>query len=743
MLQKIQNPRVRWLITTGLFLLCAVVLLVLPYPIGNLVLLVLLAVSLGYWFTDGASRVVAASWGGIRQSVYRHLSFVVAAGVTLAVSCMILSAYFLRPGSIFPHPGYGFIALLIGWVVLIPVVLLAWSADLLPYLPRPAFYWPAPRLTGVHRVLMLSGVVLLALLAEIDGGWFDIPFLQVVDINVQFALLFAGLLLLGLGMQGGRLVWRPEIHWRQALPVIGITLLALVVRFWQLEDSARFLIDEGSFIGAMNIIGVRPDTPLLAPFSSIAAFPYLYPYLISHGVSLFGHTFVGLRATSALVGVAGVLALYWLAKILFDRKTALIAAVLLATFPPHVQFSRIAISEIAGPLFGTLGLAFLGRGVKHNRFGDYGMGGLMLGLTHYFHEGPRLFYLPLAAIWIGGLILIWRPRLPLRRILWGGLILFIVAAPIYYTLIGMDRPLFARMVNNNAGLSASYWQDLFNNDDDALNKHLIYHVIPAFDTYVHRPDSTLFYAGDTGLILPVAFVFFLLGIGYALARLREPGPFLVVLWVLFTSVGNSVLVASANSPRFVLVFPALALAIAVGIRYVLPLLLVRWRRGLSRVMWLVVLALTFIQVVYYFGAHIPAFNIDMRIARSDPDGYDAALRSVNFPDRTGVYIISPVAPSELEVNELMGLLRPEIRIHTVDSKDFSADYLNTSVPCGRDIAFFVMPDDESTIALIDRNFYVRPPQETPYNVTPPSEALMLYYAPYLPGTEQIKGRVCR
>jgi hypothetical protein len=741
---KRQQPLLWWVIGVGAFLLFAVVLVALPYPLGNLILVALGAASLGYWTMPYLTRRAmfgSVAWG--RWVSHHRLSLVVGLG-QLAVGLMVLSAYWLRPAASSSDTALGGLVLLAGWGVLGVAVRLAWAAKVLPYVARPAFFRPAAYITKTHRVYFLSGLGLLVLLAEINGSLLDIPFLQSVNINIQFGMLCASLTLLALGAGGGRLAWkRPVINWQLALPIVGIVLLAVGVRFWRLQDTARFMIDEGSFIYATYIIEAHPDTPLLSPLSSIAAFPYVYPYLLTHGLNVFGYNFLGLRAASAILGIAGVLALYWLAKILFDRKTALIAALLLAVFPPHVHFSRIAINEMGGPLVATLGLAFIGRGLWRGRRLDYAAGGVLLGVAHYFDEGSRLLFLPLVIIWLVGLGVFWRPRFPLRRILLAGVLLLIVAVPIYYILVGMDRPLFARMVANQSGLAAAYWQDLFQNGGELLWTHIEYHVIPAFEVYIHFPDPTLFYIGQTGLILPVVFVFFALGVGYALARLREPGPLLLVLWILAASSGNSLLVASASSPRFVLVFPALALAIAVGVRYAVPLVLLKWpERQVNRVLWAIVLALAVIQVGYYFGIHIPNFERDARLARDDPDGYDAALRAGDFPPHTEVLIISPVVVNQLEVNELVQLLHDENPIMTVASADFNLAYVNENVRCGRDVAFFVMPDDQPTLDLIQRYFYVRFPQYTPYTDIPPGEALALYYAPYIPGVEQVKGREC-
>lgn len=739
MTQNDQKASKRRLYLAALFFVAAILLMILPYPVGNIALLAFLTFSLLYLSLSYLQRGAAAVASDVLRWLKRKRQEIVGVLVVLAVIFIILGTHHLNPQVKADEVNRGVVILLVGWVALIGAVAVMRPSRTLPYLPHPTPYRAAARLTRWHWVVAFAGGGLLALLAEINGGLLHIPALRFVDTDMQFVILCASITLLGIGLGGVRVVRRPVINARLTLPVVGIVLLALGLRFWNLRDANRVLIDEGAYVGATETIQNGHNTPLLMPMGSIAAFPYLYPYIVSHGIAVFGHNFLGLRTASAILGTAGVAALYWLAKSLFDRPTALIAALLLATFPPHLQFSRIGINEMGGPLFATLGLAFLSRGLIEGRHRDYVLGGLLMGITHYFDEGSRLLFLPLVVFWLAGMGWWWRPRLAFRRILLVVLLLVVVAAPIYYTLVGMDRPLFARMVANQSGLAGAYWSDLFSQRGSLIQKHITDHVIPAFLIYIHQFDSSLFYAGTTALILPVVFVFFAAGLGYALSRIRQSGPLLVVLWILAASLGNSLLVSSASVPRFVLVFPAIALAVAVGIRYVLPMLF-SWRP--ATLMILLTLALALIQTWYYFGPYLPVYNTQIRVARDDPDGYDAALRSVGFLPNTLIYIISPVPANQLEINELMTFLRSDLKVSTLASSSFTPVFLAKSIPCGRDIAFFILPDDQPTIDTINRYFYVRSVETTPYNDLPPGEALTLYYAPSVPGVESLRGRSC-
>jgi hypothetical protein len=543
-----------------------------------------------------------------------------------------------------------------------------------------------------------------------------------------------------------------------------VLLVAIFARFYLLNDTMRFLIDEESFIGATNYLRVVPTMEILSPFSSIAAFPYMYPYIQMHTIDVFGRNFGGLRAASAILGVLGVFALYFLTRTLFDRKTALLAALFLAVLPVHLQFSRIAISEIVSPFFGTMAMAFLARGLLHNRRMDYALGGAMLGLTHYFHEGGRLLYTPLVLGWVAvclvfavrekisgshdgtgraaspeGEVAVLRPasRIP-HNLLLTLAALVIVAAPIYYTLIAIHRPLFARMVDNNSGLGSSYWQTLSNPAN--LDTHIHDHLLPAFQVYVNQTDNTLFYADEFGFILPALIPVFLLGIFYAAWRWRAPGMLLLLMWLLSTSIGNSLMVDSAGSPRYVMVFPALALACAVGLRYTVPLVF-RQERFARILIVVVAVVLAFVQINYFFNIHLPSYNMIFRAAKANPDGYDAAMRSANFPPGTNIHIISKNEVNQIETAGMVGFTRSDLYVDTMTPDKVTTKYLE-DLTCRIDHAFFIERTDFATLDKLRKYFFLRAPEFTPYDDFLPSQRLILFYAPYIKGTEKAYDRKC-
>lgn len=143
--------------------------------------------------------------------------------------------------------------------------------------------------------------------------------------------------------------------------------------------------------------------------------------------------------------------------------------------------------------------------------------------------------------------------------------------------------------------------------------------------------------GIPPLILSHFVPLFLLGVGHALSRPRPSG-MLLLLWVALTILGNSTILQSAWSARFVVVFPALVIFMAVGLIYTVPLLPqmrppVMKRAGVVLVGMIVVL-----QAIYYFHDHLPIYH---RQISGGLGQYDILFRTLDLPAGSRVLALNP------------------------------------------------------------------------------------------------------
>jgi hypothetical protein len=249
---------------------------------------------------------------------------------------------------------------------------------------------------------------------------------------------------------------------------------------------------------------------------------------------------------------------------------------------------------------------------------------------------------------------------------------------------------------------------------------------------VQKSDQSWFYGGTTALILTLVLPFFLMGGVYVLWRVRGKisrevtCARLIVLWLVAVAVGNSLLALRLESPRYVVVFPALALTVAVGIRYSAPLLFeLRGRQNV--VMAVAGIGLAIVQVNYYFGTHVPEYiQASPEIAYID----DARIRAAELPDDTHVHIISDTSTF---LTDSVAYLKFRDRwddgvfIEVMRPQDFNNDYMQ-SLLSARNYAVFVSPSSQTIINRLQTFFGDKLPEP---QISPVKSPLDGYYLMYV------------
>jgi 4-amino-4-deoxy-L-arabinose transferase-like glycosyltransferase len=178
----------------------------------------------------------------------------------------------------------------------------------------------------------------------------------------------------------------------------GVALVAAAPRLFDLNNYAWSMSgDEGTFaVTARNTLNGQ----LTNPFSSG---PWGYPSMlfIIQGwfIDLFGDSVASARMLSALLGIGSVLAVYALVRHHFGLPTALVAALITATFNLHIYWSRDAQDAAAPMAFIPLALLFLDRGLIGGCRLDCVLAGLTIAFAQFFHPANRLL-IPMAILYV-------------------------------------------------------------------------------------------------------------------------------------------------------------------------------------------------------------------------------------------------------------------------------------------------------------------------------------------------------
>ena len=188
---------------------------------------------------------------------------------------------------------------------------------------------------------------------------------------------------------------------------MAIVLLAFSLRLaWALYSKAdptdgRF---DDSLLYHYLAIGIRDNLNYVNPFTGVptGAWPPGYPTFLAGVYSLFGTSVEAAKIAQAVLGAVTVGAVYVLGRRLFDRATALFAALILAVMPGQIFFTGILWSEVLFTLLFVLALiavAALPNRPARERLAWAVATGLLITMAAYVRETGLSLVLVAALYW--------------------------------------------------------------------------------------------------------------------------------------------------------------------------------------------------------------------------------------------------------------------------------------------------------------------------------------------------------
>lgn len=563
-------------------------------------------------------------------------------------------------------------------------------------------------------------------------------FFGVGKAHEQMLVLCIGLLTLLYGF-GVRFIPR-RFQWeRHHTVLIVILLIAGFMRLWNLEEAARFFMDEFLFIKGINTISSN-SVQLLYPSSN--AFTDIFSYLQYALKTLTEPNLTALRIPSALFGLWAVLGVYMLAKEFFHVRIALLSAFLLALMPAHIHFSRIGINNIAGASIGIWSFAYMMRGMRRQQLSDFALAGVCLGLTHYFYEGERLFLTAFFLCWLAWITVFCRRkslfRLPyLKELVVVVFCLLAVTTPLYHTLWSQGHS-FARRL------------DITHNPDmPMLEQTVILIGNNPFDTalqrYTQTPSIDGFYQSEFAYVISLLVPFFLLGCVILIWRIFTVYGALFIWWALGVSVANSFILDtySAASPRYVVVYAMLMMITAVGIHTLWSALservTSRLRLWVQLGFWIYLGCFTVYQMDYYFNTvvqnfHDRVFAIRTVIGRTQPAHDDMMLRAMNtLPDNTTLHVFtSALFPGDLITNVPIYYGRAdEITVVHRIAENLTEDYFADLPHDSNHVFTFTAYHAPKVVEMISKYFVITKIEGSRFNI-PGDVEMKFYFAPLEP-----------
>ncbi len=170
-----------------------------------------------------------------------------------------------------------------------------------------------------------------------------------------------------------------RLQWIEPLTLLALIALALALRLWHLGEQSLWLDEAATFTMSAGSLGDVLRTALEHPLD----FPL--ERIILNPLTRYPPDEFLFRLPAALWGVLGVALTYVLARQVWDREAALLAAGLLALSPYHIRYSQEARNYTSFLALHLLTLMALMRAVRRPTRSAWTLYALAAGITIYDH----------------------------------------------------------------------------------------------------------------------------------------------------------------------------------------------------------------------------------------------------------------------------------------------------------------------------------------------------------------------
>lgn len=413
------------------------------------------------------------------------------------------------------------------------------------------------------------------------------------------------------------------------LILILILLVAAIFRLWNLGSIPPSLNPDEAALGynAYSILKTGKDEygkflPLI--FKSFGDYkPGLYVYLDVPFVAVFGLNEASTRLPSALAGIASVFLVYLITKKLFN-STENFAALIAATNPWLIYFSRAAWEANISIMFTLLGIYFFLKSFKNHKY--IILTSLSLSLTLITYQGAKLSTLIVVFLL---LIIYWKEFWKINRkyILLSVVLGVIVSFPIIlslfngetqrltiYSIFSYRRPIeylttFLTQGQEKIG-GLSYY--LFH----AEGLNFIRAVMGRW--FNNFSGKFLFFTGDwanpinsapyQGMLLLSDLIFLPLGLFVTFKNKLSKGQLFIIFWLLLAPFSASLSRDEVNAVRNLNMAIPLIFIISFGVFYLVS----EFRNFRLHVLFYILISIFYILSLSYFVdayyIHVPAHN---------------------------------------------------------------------------------------------------------------------------------------
>lgn len=488
--------------------------------------------------------------------------------------------------------------------------------------------YPGQRFTNaVLLCLLLGGGLIFKTLAS---------FMAAIPLYTVAVVLF----ILALGKQDEPTQRTSEPYTRlELILLLLIIALGFSLQSYHVESiPPGFHGDEGeSGMQALKLLHGEVDSLISVGWYQLPMVSFAWHAL---SMRIFGETVYGLRMSSVIVGTLTFIPCYLLTRLLFNKRTALIATFLLAVSHPFIALNRLGINYTQTTLFEVTTFYFLFRGLRSRKWWDFAVSGFLMGAGLYLYYASRLVPFIIIAFLLCALI----ADRGFLRTHWRGMTALWVAAILIFAPMGlyfiqhswhfMSRTNYVFIFGDQGWVETPYPR--YSSAATLLNQAA--RVLPLFN---YGGDMSGQYGYRGPMLDFITSILFVLGLGYAVANSYRPRQLFLLIWFWATLITGGMLTLPAPFvPRLVGMIPVLFMFAAIAMERIWDLFAQIWGSGrmpratLGVLLPVTLSAVAFLNYDTYFNRYLhtiqgwamrePATTI-ARYVNSLGDDYDVYL----------------------------------------------------------------------------------------------------------------------
>ncbi|MEO8603853.1 MAG: glycosyltransferase family 39 protein [bacterium] len=368
-----------------------------------------------------------------------------------------------------------------------------------------------------------------------------------------------------------------------------VLVIAALLLCWQVASVPTEVHGDDAEVG---LDAVR----LLADFDLFGAgwfeLPRFHAFPTAIGLQLFGINLLGLRATSAALGLLGVGLLFAVVRRLWSVELGLLAALLLAGQRFYIHLSRAGYHYIDTPVLSLLAVWLFLRLWQERRLDAAIWCGIALGLGIQTYYASRLVPPLLALTWVsflfplagaltaraavdsgvatGGrrLLLALRARAPSFAVI--VLVAVAVAGPLFGFFAHDWGAFWERTRDTSMFTPAARHHLAFGYGTENLAAILAIQLRAALTLFNRTTDTSYQYGFEGALFEPASAVLFVLGLGLVCARWRERRMRLLLLWTALPLIAGAALtIDTPFYPRISGLVPFAVLFVGLALTHLL------------------------------------------------------------------------------------------------------------------------------------------------------------------------------